>query len=231
MPRILPILLGLAVLATACERTPTAPDDLMSVAPEAMMMKGAGAGLVRTVFPTPADPGQPFYARIIPIPPHVFVVDGWAVIPFYRDPDCVPPDFDLLTFFHGAAAFACTPMTEGMNLWRSEPFLGAPMISQSRGTGAVPFWIIPAAAVLDAMQDGKLPMAELAGLPGRLTGTATHFQELLQPHPLPPGAGGGGHPNPSIHMVALGTLDDGRRFQFNLVGVNDVVRSIRLRIW
>jgi hypothetical protein len=77
------------------------------------------------------------------------------------------------------------------------------MIVSSQGS-AVPFWFVPADAVLEAMEDGVLTIAELAALPGRITGTATRFNEELHPHPLPPALGGGGHPNPKLVQSARG---------------------------
>jgi hypothetical protein len=186
-------------------------------------------GLVRTTWPSAEDPGMPFYARIGA--EQIFMVDGWAVIPFYRDPACIPANFNLLTFFDVPAAFGCPHTVEGFSLWHGEAFAGAPKIIESQGTGAVPFWFIPAGAVLDAVQDDVLTIGELAGLPGRIVGYASHFNEVLHPHPNPPFLGGGGHPTPKIIQTAQGRLEDGRRFQFHITATRGVVRSTRLRIW
>ncbi len=233
MSRKTMILLALPLMIAACERAPTAPVG-SNVADAATPHVNAAnsSALVRTTWPSDDDPGPPFYARIDGVPPHILIVDGWAVIFFYRDPTCIPADFNLLEFFHAPAAFGCALAVEGFSLWKSEPFLGAPKIVQTQGTGAVPFWFIPAGVVLDAMQDAVLTIGELAGLEGRLVGAATHFSEVLHPSPLPPFLGGGGHPKPKLIVNAQGSLlEDGRRFQFHLTRVDPEVRSARLRMW
>jgi hypothetical protein len=178
-------------------------------------------GLVRTTWPSANDPGLPYYARIEA--QQIFAVDGWAVIPFYRDPACIPANFNLLAFFDVPAAFGCPLTVQGFNLWHGEPFADAPKIIQVQGMGAVPFWFIPAGAVLDAVADDVLTIGELAALPGRIVGYASQFHETLHPT--------GGHPNPKIIQTAHGTLEDGRRFQFHITLTGGVVRSTRLRIW
>nr|NIR44451.1 hypothetical protein [Gemmatimonadota bacterium]NIR73651.1 hypothetical protein [Candidatus Kutchimonas denitrificans]NIR99610.1 hypothetical protein [Gemmatimonadota bacterium]NIT65230.1 hypothetical protein [Gemmatimonadota bacterium]NIV23763.1 hypothetical protein [Gemmatimonadota bacterium] len=192
-------LLGLPLAFAACERGATAPTDTPA-APAALEapppVQGANStALVRTTWPSAEDPGPPYYARIEPVPPHVFIVDGWAVIQFYRDPDCIPEGFNLLAFFDPPAAFGCPLTVQGFNLWEGEVFAGAPRISQTQGTGAVPFWFIPADAVIDAMQDGELTIGELEGLTGRIVGHATHFHETLYPI-------GGGHPSSKLIQSA-----------------------------
>ena len=81
-------------------------------------------GLVRTTWPSAEDPGMPFYARIEI--GQIVTVDGWAIIAFYRDPACIPADFNLLTFFDAPAAFGCPHTVEGFTLWYGEAFAGAP---------------------------------------------------------------------------------------------------------
>jgi hypothetical protein len=219
-------LVAAAVLA-GCGDTapPLGPADEIAAAKAA---QAAGAGLVRTTWPSAEDPGMPFYARFAA--PQVFVVDGWVVIPFYRDPACIPSDFNLLEVFDVPAAFGCPHTVDGISLWHGAPFTGAPKIIQMQGTGAVPYWFIPADAVLESMQDGVVTIGELAALPGRIVGHANYFTEALHPSPDP--AGGGGHPAPMLNQNAHGTLDDdGRRFQFHVVVVQGTIRTIRLRFF
>lgn len=189
----------------------------------------AGPGLVRTEWPSAEDPGPPFYARVEPQPPHVFDDGEWAAIVFYRDPGCVPTGFNLLDQFDAPRAFGCQLTVEGASHWEVEPLTGAPKIVQSLGTGAVPVWFVPAGAIHDAVQDDVLTMGELAGMDGLLLGHASQFNETLHPHPLPPEAGGGGHPNPKLIMSAHGQLEDGRRFNLHLSFIKDEVRAIKIQ--
>ena len=222
-------LLALSLPLAACERAPTAPAQI-SVDDAAASAKSSSA-LIRTEFPSADDPGPPFYARIEPRAPHAFIVDDWAVVYFYRDPGCIPADFNLLVFFDPPAAFGCAPAVFGHSLWQGEVFLGAPKLAQTHGSGAVEFWLVPADAFSAAIGDGVLTIGELAGISGLLQGTATRFHEVLQPHPLHEFAGGGGHPNPKLIVNAQGTLEDGRSFQFSLVRQDWDVRSATLRLW
>jgi hypothetical protein len=189
----------------------------------------AGTGLVRTTWPSVEDPGPPFYARIQPVPPHVFDDGEWAAVVFYRDPGCVPTGFNLLDFFDAPAAFGCQLTVEGASLWHGEAFAGAPKIVVSRGTGAVPVWFVPAGVIHPAIDDGVLTIGELAGLDGLLVGHASQFNETLHPHALPPELGGGGHPNPKLIMNAHGGLEDGRRFNLHVTEVEGEVQAIQIQ--
>jgi hypothetical protein len=221
-PRInmfrLTLFLPILVLLLACERAPTAPlsASRLDVTPQAQL-----SGLVRTTWPSADDPGPPFYARIEPFAPHVFVADGWAVIVFYREPECIPGAFNLLVFFAGPAAFACPLTIEGSSLWHGAPFSGTPKIAQAAGTGAVPIWFIPASEVIAAMQDNVLTVPELSALPGVLMGEATVFNETLHPQD--------GHRNPMLVINARGDLEDGRTFQYHLALIGIEVKSTHLR--
>lgn len=187
----------------------------------------ADDGLVRTTWPSAEDPGLPYYARIDLTPLHVFDDGEWAAIAFYRDPACVPADFNLLQFFDVPAAFGCELVVTGSSLWQGEPFNGAPKIVNSSGAAIV--WFVPAAVIAQAMQDGELTIGELAGLEGLLVGQAQQFNEVLHPHPLPPELGGGGHPNHKLVQNAQGELEDGRRFSLHITEVNDELRAIQIR--
>jgi hypothetical protein len=189
----------------------------------------ADDGLVRTTFPSAEDPGPPSYARIEPEPPHVFSDGQWAAIYFYRDPGCVPADFNLLTLFD-FEAFGCDLEVEGFDLWEVEPLSAPPKIFIAKGTGAVPVWFVPVDVINQAMADGELTIGELAGLEGLLVGTAAKFNETLHPFPLPPELGGGGHPNPKIIMNAHGRLEDGRQFNLHITWlVNEDLRVVRIQ--
>lgn len=189
----------------------------------------AGDGLTRTTFPSAEEPGAPYYARIDPEPPYIHDDGEWAAIVFYRDPGCVPADFNLLFFFDPPNAFACPLTIHGALLWEGAPQSGAPKIALSSGNGAVPVWFVPVGAIQQAMQDGVLTIGELAGLDGRLVGYADQFNEVLHPHPLPPVLGGGGHPNPKTLISAQGQLEDGRSFSLNVTEIQGEIRAIQIR--
>lgn len=185
--------------------------------------------LVRTEWPSAEDPGLPFYARVELLPPFIFNDGDWAAIVFYRDPGCVPADFNLISVFDFARAFSCPATVHGDSLWHGNVFNGAPKIVHISGDGAVPVWFVPWEAVKDeARPDGILTRADLEQVQGRLVGYANTYVEELQPH-ADPNIGGGGHPNPKMIVHAHGRLEDGRNFMLHISWVRDVVRAIRIR--
>lgn len=220
-------LLGLPLVLAACERNATAPGDSIAAERSALHPQPAAqAGLTRITSPSAELPGPPFYARTAPPPEPIYIVDGWAVIQFYRDPACIRGNFNLLQFFDPPAAFGCTLLVEGFALRGDDG--PVPKVVRQRGIAPIPFWFIPADAVLAAIQDGVLTIGELADLPGRLVGYATSFNEM-QHASAPPAFGGGGHKNPMLSQSALGTLEDGRRFEYHLTEIGVEVRAIELR--
>jgi hypothetical protein len=175
-------------------------------------------GLVETTFPTEAEPGMPFYARLESHDGHLYDDGEYAVIAFYRDPAGIPADFDLLTFFDPPAAFGAESLVTG-SLWHEEPGVGSPYEARTYAVGSVPIWFVPVAALRELIEAGPLTISDLESIPGRLVGHAHDFEEVLHPHPLPPEMGGGGHPEPSLRLEASGTLEDGRRFEVTLTAV------------
>lgn len=189
----------------------------------------ADEGLVRTTWPSQDDPGMPFYARVELLPPYIFNDGQWAAVVFYRDPSCVPADFNLISVFDVPAAFSCPHTVHGTSLWNGEPFNGAPKIIDIGGNGAVPVWFVPWDAVSDqARPDGSLTVADLQQIEGRLVGHADQYTEELQPH-ADPAFGGGGHPNPKMIVNAHGQLEDGRDFKLHITWVHDEVQSIQIQ--
>lgn len=223
-------LLGVPLLFAACEHNALTPEDAPALAGTAAAAGvSAESRLARSPWPTAVDPGPPFYARIEPAPPHLYTVNGMAVVAFYRDPGCIRPDFNLLSFFDAPAAFGCSLAVEGFSTWHGTPFVGTPKVAETRGLGAVTFWLIPTDVALDAVQDGVLTIGELAALPGRAVGHATQFSEMLHPGPSP-GPNGGGHTHPMLSLSARGTLDDGRGFEYHVTTANHALVAITLRI-
>lgn len=144
----------------------------------------------------------PFYARIEP--GHVMHDGEWAMVYLYRPAECIPPDFDLLEFFHlpsekDPGAFACGPPTaDGVGYWENGPETdSAPIKMILDGMGSVPVWFVGADEYREAMEDG-LTIEELESLDPR-KGTASTFHEILAP-----GVG--------LSVSATGELEDGTRF-------------------
>jgi hypothetical protein len=206
-----------------------APDgELTTTGVPISAAKAESGRLVRTVWPSSEDPGAPFYARL---EHHALIAGGWAVIPFYREPDCVVenrPEFNLILFFDAPAAFACALTVSGFSLWHGAVGNGSPHTVVSEGNGAVPMWFVPEDQMIAAMADGEVTITELAALPGLLIGYATHFHELLHPSPLPPEMGGGGHPVPKLVLNARGQLEDGRSFNVHFTVVAERLRTGRI---
>lgn len=144
----------------------------------------------------------------------VFHTEEWAAISFYRPPDCVPDDFNLLDFFDWNA-LECLPVTTtGFAVWAGEPYLTAPIQVNMRGLGAVPVWLFSWPELEAAMADGSLTITELEGMPSLLMGTASFYSEIL--HPYDPS---GVVKNPMIEYVAHGQLEDGRSFNVHALVV------------
>jgi hypothetical protein len=172
---------------------------------------------------------MPFYARVELLPPFIFNDGEWAAIIFYREPECVPASFNLISVFDVPAAFSCSCIVHGSSLWHGAIFNGTPKISNISGNGAVPVWFVPWNAVKDqARADGVLTIADLQQIEGKLVGYAGKYKEVLHPH-SDPAFGGGGHPNPKMIVNAKGQLEDGPRFNLHITWVHDEVKAIQIQ--
>ncbi|HUE98539.1 MAG TPA: hypothetical protein VMN99_04750 [Anaerolineales bacterium] len=155
----------------------------------------------------------PFYARFGEN--ETFSNGEWAVIIFYRSPECIPADFNLNQFFHfpgdsGPGAFGCTPpTTTSIEYWATGPETDpAPLVAEMTGRGAVPVWFIALAEVEAALTDGVVTIGELAESPSLLKGEAANYTELLHP--------GQSNAQSLIQFKAEGTLEDGRSFMVDV---------------
>ena len=164
---------------------------------------GAAEAAVRQTIPE-EQAGPPFYARIISQVPGT---ENQSAVVFYRDPGCIPSDFNLLQTFDIPRAFGCPLTVEGFVIWKNgpPPIDFAPIQQQLFGLGAVPIWFVSTADLTAATADGVLTIGELAALPSLIVGTASFFHETLHPTQ--------GARVPMIEMNARGTLSDGRTFQ------------------
>ena len=169
------------------------------------------------------DPTPPFYARLHTNPSlapglvqEIFHDDRWVAIPFYRDPACIPADFNLLQLVdwtpdpvYGLRPFGCALAVEGFELWKNGPGIDpAPIHSRLRAIDAVEIWFVSWPALSLEVQDGQLTIGELASMPSLRRGAATLFSERLHPYPAKA---------PGIALEALGYTDDGARFLFHVV--------------
>jgi len=151
----------------------------------------------------PGDIQPPIYADLDRgFQPHT---DEWAAIAFYRSPECIPGDFNLLDFldFSGTPAL-CQLHIAGRSNWISlaDPY---PASSLFHGTGAVPVWFVRWPELQAAVADDVLTIGELAALPSLTVGSASFFLESIRNDIR--GQRGGNET-----LVASGTLTDGRSF-------------------
>jgi hypothetical protein len=167
------------------------------------------------------NPGPPFYSLIQPgwFP----MTDKWAAIPWLRDTNCVPADFNILGLvdltilfppevpFPGPRPFFCPLTIGGHEIWNTDPPNPAvgPLNVTAYGLGAVPIWFVSTAELLPALDDGVLTITELAAMSSLLIGHADHFS-LTQQTGIARGRPGEG----KINITARGTLEDGRSFFF-----------------
>ena len=151
----------------------------------------------------------PFYARFGTN--ETFSDSGQTVIIFYRQPDCIPADFNMMDFFHfpdenSPGAFACQPTTtDGYEMWEGEPGNGpAPVRTLLWGREAVPVWFVNTAdleVLID--DDGVVTIGDLESL-SPIKGTADKYYEILHPSQS--------NERPLIIFRAEGDLDGGGTF-------------------
>jgi hypothetical protein len=197
----------------------TSSADRLAPAPA---LEDRGTGLRTLSFPAD-DPGGPFYTRVSTILNQIFHDGETLAIPVYRDPSCIPADFDLLQAFHfpgpeGPGAFACPLLVEGTLLIEPDAPLGTfPFQVITRGPAQV--WFVSYPAFRAAAADGDFTMAELLALQP-LRGQAEHFHEMLNPR----------MEDHRVVITSQGILEDGRRFQFNVNHPGDRTRTLQIRI-
>ncbi len=227
-------LLAIAAALVACAGEPTtvhmplgeSPGNLGSAGPWQAVGPAApdGSGLTRRTIPG-EDPGPPIYARVSSILDQFFHHDGLLAILFYRPPDCVPAEFNLLLLFHpptgpeAPGAFGCPLLTSGFLLIEGDAPLGTFPRQAVMSGSAVPIWFVDWATFRDAAADGVVTLDELRAMEP-LRGTAHRFRETLMPRP-------GEH---KVILDAAGTLEDGRSFQLHVTHLEDRTRAIRIRL-
>jgi hypothetical protein len=166
------------------------------------------------------DPGIPIYARVGPILNQFFISDGRLVIPFYRAPDCIRDDFDLLSYYDPPAAFGCELTVEGKFVIEKEADEGTfPIMTQTVGS-QVPVWIVNWAEFQGLMENNSVTLTDIEGL-HPVKGVAQHYEEYLSPRM---------HEHEVI-IEANGTIPDtNQQFTFVLTHRDDQIEWISLNI-
>lgn len=150
----------------------------------------------------------PAYARFTTVSDLGFTDRVWFVIPFYRDPACVPRNFNLLEFFDRPRAWECDdiipPYIEGFVI-RSEPPPAPPEIFHADGLEGMPIWFVG----FDELQQvaeknrGEITIRDLEKMDTLRVGVADYYLEELQTAV---------NPVSSHRMVTSGELLDGTPF-------------------
>jgi hypothetical protein len=174
----------------------------------------------------PGDvPGPPFYAQtshMLGSEPEFYHTDEWIAVPFFRDPECVPEDFNLLDAFD-LNAFGCTLTIQGFEIWPTPPSEGglAPLVLVGWGLGAVPIYFIRWNEFQTAVADRLLTITELQALRSLRIGFASFFSVVNHP---------GLYTDPGVRMSGRGVLEDGRQFQFQAVAHGKSIVPKRVKI-
>lgn len=159
------------------------------------------------------SPGVPAYARLELLVPNFDVPNNnrWAAIVFYRDPACVPPDFDLGQFFHppgpnGPGAYACPLLVEGHEIWDTQPRPGlSPIYVRTRNAVPnLPVWFVAWKELRPILESGQVFIGDITALPSLIRGSAYWYEEALYPN--------GAAEIPGITLRSEGNLEDGRKF-------------------
>ncbi len=218
--RLLPILLLTALALTMVPWT----------ASQAQQLPGQPG--LQLEFPV-ESPGIPAYARLELIVPNFDVPNNerWAAIVFYRDPACVPPDFNLGRFFHlpgpqGLGAFACRLLVEGHEIWQNDMETDlAPIYVRTRNAVPdLPIWFVAWNELQPILESGQVFIGDIARLPSLVRGSAYWYEEALYPN--------GTAEIPGITLRSEGTLEDGGKFRlkwhFTDQGAED---KVTIHLW
>ncbi|MBT8053814.1 MAG: hypothetical protein HKN57_08320 [Xanthomonadales bacterium] len=179
------------------------------------------------------SPGVPAYARLELLVPNFDVPNNkrWAAIVFYRDPACVPQDFDLGQFFHfpgprGLGALGCPLLVEGHEIWQNGPETDlAPIYVRTRNAVPnLPIWFVAWNELKPILASGQVFIGDIAGLPSLVRGSADWYEEALYPN--------GAAETPGITLLSEGTLEDGGKFKLKWHFVDQgAVDEVIIRLW
>ncbi len=162
----------------------------------------------------------PFYARL---ERGLIHTDGkWAAIAFYRPPDCIRGDFNLLDFFDVPAAFGCNapePYLSGFLIVKDTELFIQSRLQLVPGR-IMPVWFVSWPELESAINDDDLTIGELKAMPSLLQGWSTFYTETL--HPL------GMAQQTKSELVALGYLEDGRKFSYQVSETHSELRHVKI---
>ncbi len=103
------------------------------------------------------SPGAPYYGHF----GRGFLPNNgeWAGLPFYRSPEFVPPDFNLLDQFDPPAAFGCALRVRGTEWWHdlSDPF---PFQVKDYAAEIVPIYFVRWSELRNATADDVLTIGD-----------------------------------------------------------------------
>lgn len=180
------------------------------------------------------SPGVPAYARLELLVPNFDVPNNnrWAAIVFYRDPACVPHDFNLGQFFHppgpaGPGAYGCPLLVEGHEIWNAEPAPGvSPIYVRTRNAVPnLPIWFVAWDELQPILESGQVFIGDITALPSLVRGSASWYEEALYPN--------GAAEIPGITLRSEGKLEDGGKFwlrwHFTNQGAEDDVTIYLMR--
>ena len=204
----------------------TAP-KLKWLAPLLAVVLLAGVANAQQCLSVPDEfPGIPAYGRGIATRGVPTSDSDWCASVWYRPPECVPNNFNLLMFadfglFDPSRAAECPFLMEGFMIWEDgkDPYVDQPYyweLHDIKGVG-VPIWFFTQEDKYRALR-GTLKIQELEKMPSLLKGLADHYYEILDVH--------AGPDEPLLEIVASGDLDDGRRFSMHYEEYAGVISTL-----
>lgn len=183
---------------------------LICVAAALQLTLSASAAVMRSA--APPDPYAPVWVRGMDDPTVDTVV--WV---FYRAPEDVPSEFDLMQFFdwndrdgNGIPdPWEYPLLLKGFTLYRD----GLPLKASLREIDAVPVWFTSSEETLMLLQQtGTITFEQLSQMRSLLKGSAIFYHEEL--HPIDCAA-----QVAKFNYQGTGSLEDGRSFSFHVVGI------------
>ncbi|TBW29967.1 hypothetical protein [Gramella sp. KN1008] len=209
------------MLFSGCSKDEITDAPVMSHDSEAQLkassMSTSSNGLIIQNFPSPDNPGPPLYASGLSLGLTGFGAtrtDGeYVAITLVRDPDCIPPDYNLLGAPNIPAVFGCELTIKG-KVWLRDPTdISNPVKAMHFGLGAVPVYFVSLSDFEEAVEDFQLTIDELHELESLLIGHASYQRDVIQFQQ---------NGRPGMHsIVSRGQLEDGRSFEHIGVVVGD----------